>query len=85
MQPRRGDALLKGALAALALAAGLLCSPSLVRDVYATDPTCGVKCNDGSSCIAIAGENERCTCTCSVWGTGSAVCTCKSLKPVVDG
>ncbi|HEX2095722.1 MAG TPA: hypothetical protein VHG28_25210 [Longimicrobiaceae bacterium] len=82
-QTRRSrDFFLKGALAMLILAAGLVASPRLVQDAYAWADGCNVKCG-GGSCSASPEEGERCTCSCDL--IGMPVCTCKQLRPSTDG
>ncbi|HEX2095720.1 MAG TPA: hypothetical protein VHG28_25200 [Longimicrobiaceae bacterium] len=75
--------LLKGALVALVLAAGLLASPRLVPDAYGLSGTCtSPNCKLGS-CSAIWGEGETCSCTCNFMGAPE--CRCRQLRPTVDG
>ena len=77
--------LLKGALAALAAAAVLLCSSRWVSEAEASFGGCSVKCADGSTCGGDPDSGEKCTCTCALWGNGSAQCTCGAIAPNTPG
>ncbi|HEX2095718.1 MAG TPA: hypothetical protein VHG28_25190 [Longimicrobiaceae bacterium] len=82
MPQKHRSTLLKGALAALVLAAGLLASPHLVPDAYAEMAGCTATCREGT-CWAQSGDG-KCICTCDA-PTGLPRCSCTQLKPSVDG
>lgn len=77
--------MLQAAVALLAAAAAMLASPRLVPSAYADEGGCSVRCADGTSCSKDPGTLEKCTCTCALWGHGSAECTCTQLKPLTTG
>ena len=77
--------LLRIAAALLVAAAAALTSPRLVPSAYADLGGCSVRCANGTSCSKDPGTLEKCTCTCALWGNGSAECTCTQLKPLTPG
>jgi hypothetical protein len=77
--------LLRMAAVLLAVAAAALTSPRLVPSAYAGFGGCSVRCPDGTTCSKDPGTLEKCTCTCALWGHGSAQCTCTQLKPLTPG
>lgn len=77
--------LLACALAAFAAAAVLLASPRWVSEARASLGGCNVKCADGSTCGGDPDAGEKCTCTCALYGNGSAECTCGALAPHTPG
>lgn len=79
----RRTVVLKGALAALALGAGLLASPGLARSAYGEVQSCTARCQNGS-CTVTGQEGEACGCTCDAW-TGVPRCACGRLKTAVEG
>lgn len=77
--------LLKSAFAALGAAAVLFASTRWVPEAEASLGGCTVTCRDGSSCGGDPDRGERCTCTCALWGNGSAECTCSAIAPNTPG
>ena len=77
--------LLAGALGMLAAAAVLLSTSRWVPEAEASLGGCSVTCRDGSSCGGDPDRGERCTCTCALWGNGSAECTCGAIAPNTPG
>lgn len=78
------DLLLKGALAALLLAAALLVSPRFVTQVYASGSGCSATCTAGSCEGSPESAGETCSCGCNFL-TGTPRCTCTKLRDETSG
>jgi hypothetical protein len=76
--------LLRAALGFLAASAVLLAAaPS--AELQAAVAGCTVTCANGTTCGANPEQGQKCTCTCDLYGNGSAKCTCAQLAPNPQG
>lgn len=74
--------LLSAALCILAGSGALLAA---VPELQAAAGGCSVNCANGTSCSADPSTGQSCTCTCALYGTGAATCTCAELRPNTSG
>jgi hypothetical protein len=76
--------LLRGSLCALAASAIVLAALP-APELGAATAGCTVTCANGTTCRAEPAVGQRCTCTCDLYGNGSATCTCAQLRPDTPG
>jgi hypothetical protein len=78
------DLLLRGVLCVLA-ASALLLAARPAPELEAAVGGCTVSCANGPTCGASPEIGQQCTCTCDLYGGGSAKCTCAQLRPNTPG